>query len=55
MVAPGSDISLHSLGGLWITPRQPPSSSARPPAGAAGGDTKDERSRPVRVRWVITC
>jgi hypothetical protein len=31
MVAPGSDISLHSLGGLWIIPRQPPSSSSRPP------------------------
>jgi hypothetical protein len=27
MVAPGSDISLHSLGTLWIIPRQPPSSS----------------------------
>jgi hypothetical protein len=31
MVAPGSDISLHSLGGLWIIPIQPPSSSSRPP------------------------
>ena len=31
MVAPGSDSSLHSLGGLWIIPIQPPSSSSRPP------------------------